>query len=136
MFWVTSTSKLWLASSTPGAWNFTEYAVQYWQDFAKSSKQLSSNKMIRQKIAAYIFGTTKNNLLKCQCYSVTSRFEVFSDSVIYILLLRNLTIDHFTFINALSLFGRDIHRISDWYIIVIKELTKFTVEVNCRFKTL
>ena len=92
--------------------------------------------MIRQKIAAYIFGTTKNNLLKCQCYSFTSRFEVFSDPVIYILLLRNLTIDHFTLINALSMFGRDIHRISGWYIIVIKELTKFTVEVNCRFKAL
>ena len=57
LFWVCSTSKLCLVSSTPGDWNFTEYTVQYWQNFGKSSKHLSSNKMIWQKIAAYTFGT-------------------------------------------------------------------------------
>ena len=43
--------------------------------------------MIRQKIAADIISTVKNNLLQCQCYSVSSRPEVFSDSTSYLYLV-------------------------------------------------
>ena len=78
-FGLRSTSRLWLVSSTPGAWNLTQYTVQYWQNFAKSPKHLSSNKMIWQKIAAYIFSTITNNLLLC---SVVTRFcEIFKTVV-------------------------------------------------------
>ena len=75
-----------VSKSTPGACNFTEYTVQYGQDFAKFWKQLSLNKMIRQKITADVISTIKNNLLQCHYYSVASRFEVFSDSASFLYL--------------------------------------------------
>ena len=62
-------------------------------------------------------------------------FKVFSDSLSYLfiscfceiwqlLILRSLTCSQ-----CLT----DVHWISGWYILVMKQLTKFTVEVNCRF---
>ena len=68
----------------PGACNFTECTVLYGQDFAKFWKQLSLNKMIRQKIAADIISTIKNNLLQCHYYSIASSFEGFSDSASFL----------------------------------------------------
>ena len=71
-----------LVISTPWAFNFTEYTVQYEQDFAKFWEQLSSSKMMRQKIAADIISI----LLQYKCYSVGSRFEGFSDSASFLCL--------------------------------------------------
>ena len=131
------TSKFWLVSSTPGACNFTEYTVQCWQDFAKFSKQLSSNKMIRQKKAADIISATKNNLLQCQCYSVCLKVWSFQwlswlfisccCEIWQLLTLRTLT---------RSQCLAHVHWISGWCILVMKHLNKFTVEVNCWLKSL
>ena len=79
LFWVSSTSKLWLLSSTPWAatlLNILSSIDKILQNFQNGSLRIKY-KMIRQKIAAYIFSTIKKKLLQCQCYSVASRFEVF-----------------------------------------------------------
>ena len=136
LFSGSSTSKLWLVSSTPGACNFTEYTVQHVQDFAKFWKQLSLNKMIRQKIAANIISSIRNNLLQCQYYSVASRFEVFSNSSSFLYLVvakfDNCSLSSLTRSQCLA----HAHWISGCYILVVKHLTKFTVEANCQFKSL
>ena len=55
--------------------------------------------------------------------------------VVYILLLRNLTVAHFTFINTLTMLDT-CPLVSDWYILVVKHFTKLTVDVNGRFSSL
>ena len=85
---------------------------------------------MRQKIAAYIFGTKKKFITIASVILLPQLFSV-TQLVVYIFLLRNLTIAHFTFINGSQCLA-DVHWISGWYILVMKPNSrlKLTVGLN------